>query len=154
MGIHVLGPLECDGATIFGRRDRAVLTALAMCFGRPLSPDRLADAVWGEAPPASCHKALQGGVVRLRKTLGPDVIETSAHGYRLVLHVDELDSRRFERMVAHGRELLALDEPERAAYQLAQALELWRGEAFEELGSWELAVIEASRLDELRLEAE
>ena len=67
---------------------------------------------------------------------------------------DEVDSQRFERMVARSRELLELGEPERAAYLLAQALGLWRGRAFEDVESWDLAAIEAGRLDELRLEAE
>ncbi len=154
MGIAVLGPLQCDTAGSFGRRDRAVLTALAMCVGRAVSADQLADAVWGEAPPASSHKALQGCVVRLRKALGADVIETSAQGYRLVVPPDDVDFRRFERMVGRSRELLELGEPERASYVVMQALDLWRGRAFEDVESWSLAVIEGGRLEELRLEAE
>jgi len=154
MGIGVLGPLSHDGPATFGRRDRAVLAALAMCVGREVSADRLAEAVWGRDPPPTSHKALQGCVVRLRKALGADAIETSAQGYRLVVPADEVDSQRFERMVARSRELLALGEPERAAYLVAQALDLWRGRAFEDVESWDLAAIEAGRLDELRLEAE
>jgi WD40 repeat protein len=92
--------------------------------------------------------------VRLRKALGAAAIQTSAQGYRLVVPVDEVDSQRFERMVARCRELLALGEPERAAYVAVQALDLWRGRAFEDVESWDLAAIEAGRLDELRLETE
>ena len=77
VAIAVLGPLACDVDTSFGRRDRAVLTALAICLGRVVSPDQLTDAVWGETPPATAHKALQGCVLRLRKALGVDAIETS-----------------------------------------------------------------------------
>ena len=33
VGIGVLGPLSTGGTAAFGRRDRAVLTALAMCVG-------------------------------------------------------------------------------------------------------------------------
>ncbi len=150
----MLGPLSHDGAASFGRRDRAVLTALAMYVGRAVSADGLADAVWGNDPPPSSHKALQGCVVRLRKALGADAIETSAQGYRLRVPADEVDSQRFERMVARSRELLALGEPERASYLLAQALGLWRGRAFEDVESWDLAAIEAARLEELRMEAE
>jgi len=80
VSIGVLGPLSHDGAATFGRRDRAVLTALAMCAGRAVSADQLADAVWGDDPPPSSHKALQGCVVRLRKALGAHAIETSAQG--------------------------------------------------------------------------
>jgi Bacterial transcriptional activator domain len=37
-----------------------------------------------------------------------------------------------------GRERLALGEPERAAYAVTQALDLWRGRAFEDVESWDL----------------
>ncbi|WP_310529380.1 BTAD domain-containing putative transcriptional regulator, partial [Nocardioides sp.] len=131
-----------------------MLTALAMFLGEAVSGDRLSDAVWGDVPPASSHKALQGCMVRLRKALGSEAIETTAQGYRLVLPAEEIDSRRFERMMTRSRELLELGEPERAAYLLAQALDLWRGRAFEEIESWDQAIVEASRLEELRLEAE
>ncbi len=150
----MLGPLTLSGAVAFGRRDRAVLTALAMCVGRSVSADRLADAVWGANPPSTSPKALQGCVVRLRKALGATAIETSAQGYRLAVPADEVDSQRFERMVSRSRELLALGELERAGHLLTQALELWRGRAFEDVEWWDVAVIESARLDELRLEAE
>ena len=71
MAIGVLGPLtvEGSGATI-NRRDRAVLQALAASHGEVLSADQLADAVWGDHPPASWRKNLQGCVMRLRRLLG------------------------------------------------------------------------------------
>jgi len=154
MSIDVLGPLTYDGSVNFGRRDRAMLTALAMRVGQTVSVDSLTEAVWGRDPPPSSHKALQGCVVRLRRSMGAGTIETSAQGYRLVVAASEVDFRRFEQMVARSRELLELGEPERAAYLLSQALELWRGRAFEDVEPWDRAAIEASRLDELRLEAE
>lgn len=154
MGIDVLGPLGVDGGVRLTRRDRVVLAALALRPGRSVSADRLVDALWGDVPPASAGKVLQGCVVRLRKALGADVIETSDQGYRLVVPVDEVDAQRFERMVVRARELLTLGEPDRAAYLLGDALSLWRGPAFVELEGWDLGVVEAGRLDELRLEAE
>ena len=154
MGIGVLGPVVCDDGVAFGRRDRAVLTALALCVGRPVSEDRLAEAVWGEDPPRSAHKSLQGCVFRIRQALGSDVIGTSPQGYVLAVPADEVDSLRFERLVGRGRELLALGEPERAAYLLGEALDLWRGTAFEDLELADLASIESERLKELRREAE
>ena len=71
MGIGVLGPLtvEGSGATI-NRRDRAVLQALVASHGEVLSADQLADAVWGDSPPASWRKNLQGCVMRLRRLVG------------------------------------------------------------------------------------
>ena len=65
--------------------------------GRPVSSDQLADAVWGDRPPASAAKNIQGCIVRLRKLLGQDAIVTSSHGYRLDVAADEVDAWRFER---------------------------------------------------------
>ena len=154
MGIGVLGPVVCDGGIAFGRRDRAVLTALAIRVGQPVSGDQLTEAVWGENPPRSAHKSLQGCVFRIRQALGSDVIRTSPQGYLLTLPADDVDSRRFERLLARGRELLSLGEPERAAYLLGEALSLWRGSPFQDVELSHLAAIEAERLEELRREAE
>ncbi len=154
MSIGVLGSLTYDGSTAFGRRDRAVLTALAMCVGQRLSADQLADAVWGDELPASSHKALQGCVVRLRRALGADKIETPAQGYRLVVPADDVDCPALRADGGAEPGAAGLGEPERAAYLLAQALSLWRGRAFEDVEGWDRRVIEAGRLDELRLEAE
>src|SRR4029453_9181896 len=93
-------------------------------------------------------------VVRLRKALGQDAVETSSHGYRLASSAGEVDGRRFERLVGRGRELLILNESERAVYTLREAVGLWRGRALVELEEWEPGIIEARRLDELRLEAQ
>lgn len=154
MRIGVLGPVVCDGGAAFGRRDRAVLTALAIRVGQPVSEDRLTEAVWGQNPPGSAHKSLQGCVFRIRQALGSDVIQTSPQGYVLSLPADEVDARRFERLVGRGREVLALGEPDRAAYLLGEALQLWRGTPFQDAELSDLAIIEAERLEELRRESE
>lgn len=102
MGITVLGPLLVVGAGTLSRRDRVVLAALAVRAGHPVQTEELIDALWGEQAPSSAHKILQGCIVRLRKVLGPDAIETSTHGYVLTLPPDDLDSQRFERLVVRG----------------------------------------------------
>ncbi|HYH73059.1 MAG TPA: BTAD domain-containing putative transcriptional regulator, partial [Nocardioides sp.] len=154
MDVAVLGPLLVAGAPNLSPRDRVVLAALAVRAGHPVRSDELIDVLWGEHPPASARKILQGCVVRLRKVLGPDAITTSAHSYVLALSPDQLDSHRFERLVVRGRELLTLGQADRAAYQLTQALSLWNGDAFADLEEWQPARRESRRLDELRLEAE
>ncbi|HEX5428322.1 MAG TPA: BTAD domain-containing putative transcriptional regulator, partial [Pedococcus sp.] len=155
MGIAVLGPLELDGAAAaLGLRDRIVLQALTVTPGIPVSADILAEAIWGEDPPATWPKVVQGCVVRLRKILGPDAIETSPQGYRLVHHADHVDHLRFSRLLDRARELVTAREPERAAYVLREALELWRGEPFSELVDWEPGRTASERLSEQRLQAE
>lgn len=154
-GIGVLGPLTVGGSG--GRvapRDRVVLTALALRAGEVVSAERLADALWGDQPPSSWKKVVPGCVMRLRRTLGADVIETLPDGYRLVMSGDEIDAQHFERLVDRARQLLTLGQPERAAHMAAEALTLWRGRPLGDLEGWDPGRIEAARLEELRLDAE
>jgi DNA-binding SARP family transcriptional activator/WD40 repeat protein len=155
MGIGVLGPLtvEGSGATI-SRRDRAVLQALVASHGEVVSADQLADAVWGERPPASWRKNLQGCVMRLRRLLGDEAIETLPQGYRLAVGGDDVDAGRFERLVDRAGELLVLGAADRSRYLLDEALALWRGDALTDIADWSEGRIEAERLAELRLDAE
>ena len=154
MGIQVLGPLTVDGSGRLGPHDRVVLQALATRLGQPVSADELIDAVWGDHPPASAAKNLQSSVVKLRKVLGPDAIETSPHGYVLVVPPDHVDAHDFEAQVIRARSLLAAGESDRVAYLLEQALGQWRGPAFPDLPDWPPGRRAAGRLDELRLEAQ
>jgi DNA-binding SARP family transcriptional activator/WD40 repeat protein len=123
---------------------------MALRPGQVVNADRLADALWGEQPPASWPKVVQGCVVRLRRTLGAGSIETVAGGYRLVLAGDDLDTTQFERLVARGRGQAATGEPEQAAAAFARALVLWRGNPFQDLDKWATGRSEAGRLEELR----
>jgi WD40 repeat protein/DNA-binding SARP family transcriptional activator len=155
----LLGPLSVerdDGgvAVSLGPRDRVVLAVLASRPREAVSVERLADALWGDDPPRSCKQVVAGCVMRLRRGLGMDAIETTPHGYRLSVRAEEIDAQRFEQLVGRGRELLTLGEPERAAFVVREALDLWRGQPLLELGEWEPGRIEAGRLDELRLDAE
>lgn len=155
MNIGVLGPLTVDGDdTGLGPRDRVVLAALTVTRGQVLSAEQLADTLWGGDPPASWSKVVQGCVSRLRKVLGRQAIETSPHGYRLVVPADDIDAQRFERLLGRARELLTLGEPERASYLIDQALGLWRGRPLTEVEGWDRALTEAGRLEEQRLDAE
>lgn len=109
MSIAVLGPLTVDGETgRLGPRDRVVLAALAIRPGEVVRAERLADALWGPAPPETWAKVVQGCVMRLRKSLGASAIETVGQGYRLEVRADAVDSVRFDRLLQRGRELLAL----------------------------------------------
>lgn len=145
--------MDGDAARL-SHRDRVVLAALTVARGQVLSAEQLADALWGEGPPPSWSKVVQGCVVRLRKALGRQAIETSPQGYRLVVPADDIDAQLFERLVGRARELLTLGEPDRASYLIGDALGLWRGRPLQEIESWDRGLLEAGRLDELRLDAE
>lgn len=155
MDVRVLGALTLDDGRIpLAPRDRAVMSALTVRLGAPLSGDSLAAALWGEDLPASWSKVIQGCVMRLRRLIAPARIETTPHGYRLVPEHVEVDAERFERLVERGTQQLELGEPDRAAHTLSEALALWRGEPYVDLPDWEPAQIASGRLEETRLGAE
>ena len=153
--VNVLGTLSVDSdGALLPRRDRVVLAALVTRAGEPVSAEVLADALWGEAPPATWPKVVQSSMVRIRKVLGAEAVRTTDRGYVLTLPADDIDAVRFERGVRRGRELLALGEPERAQFTLTEALGLWHGAALGDLESWEPGAAAAQRLEELRRDAE
>jgi DNA-binding SARP family transcriptional activator/WD40 repeat protein len=154
VAIQVLGPIELDGGDELRPRDRLVLGALAVRRDQVVAPDEIADAVWGDEPPASWRKQVQICVARLRKVLGPNGIESTSGGYRLRLAHVQLDSEHFEALVARGRSLARNGEPDRSAVALARALSAWRGPPFAALDGWAPARTEAHRLSELHRSAE
>ena len=154
VAISLLGPLQVNGRADMSPRDRVVVSALASQAGRVLSADQLADALWGEKVPPSGPKILQGCIVRLRRSLGKNAIETTTAGYRLALTDEEIDVRRFERLLGRGQRLAESGDDERAAATFGQALQLWRGPAFSDINEWAPGQSEASRLDELRRHAQ
>ena len=154
MAIALLGPLTVDGEKPLEPRDRVALSLLAVHVGAVVSPDRFAEAIWGEEPPPSWPKQVQICVGRLRKVLGAVAIQTVPGGYRLAMSEDAVDSCRFERLLERARMLAAAGEPERAAVTFTRALALWRGPPLADLDRWPPARVEVARLAELRLSAE
>ncbi|MGV0803056.1 BTAD domain-containing putative transcriptional regulator, partial [Mycolicibacterium elephantis] len=90
---------------------------------------------------------------RLAAIDAQDALVTRQAGYGLFVEPDQLDTARFERLLAAGQDALRDGEPSRAAELLDEALSLWRGGVLEDLGGPEFATAEAARLDELRLVA-
>ena len=140
-----MGPVEVirdDGEAVAlgGKRPRALLGLLLLHANRAVSTERIIDALWGETPPPRARGALQVHVHALRKALGRDRIVTQAPGYLVRVEDGELDTGRFELLVAAG--------------SFAEALALWRGPALADLSSEEFAQADAARLEEARLAAE
>ena len=150
----ILGPLEVfrdeEPLALSGTRQRRLLAALLLQPNRALSTEQLAEAVWGDAPPATARTALQVHVSQLRKVLGQETIETHPGGYLLRLDEEQIDAARFERLL---REARAAETAARTAELLRQALSLVRGPAFADLADETFARPEAMRLDELRVTA-
>jgi DNA-binding SARP family transcriptional activator len=148
---RILGPLEVSDETgpllLGGLKQRAVLAMLLLEPGRIVSVDRLIDALWGEQPPRTATTSLQNFISQLRKTLGADVLETKAPGYRLRIRPGELDLDRFRVTVESARGA----EPQMRAEKLRHALALWRGPPLADLTYETFAEPHVAYLDELRL---
>jgi predicted ATPase/DNA-binding SARP family transcriptional activator len=154
---RVLGSLEAvdeDGPLKLGApKQRALLAVLLMHRGEAVSTERLIDEIWGEQPPGSANKIVQGYVSNLRRVLGGGRLDTRARGYLLHAETGEIDVGRFESLLAEGRRALAGGDPGRAAALLGGALGLWRGAPFADFTYAPFAQAEISRLEELRLAA-
>jgi DNA-binding SARP family transcriptional activator len=154
---RILGPFEArDGDRVLRIREgkqRALLALLLVNANRTLAIERIVDELWGERAPESASKMVQVYVSRLRKLLPDGILLTRPPGYALELEPEQLDVRRFERLLAEGRAALADGGAERAAARLAEALALWRGPALAEFASEPFAKPEGARLEDLRLAA-
>ena len=156
---RILGPLEvAEGGqpvSLTGARQRALLAILLLHAGETVSTDRLIDELWGDDPPAAGFAALRVRVSQLRRALGPagELLVTRAPGYALALAPEQLDLRRFERLVEAGDRALAGDDPATAAERLSEALALWRGPPLADFSYAPFARGAIVRLEELRLAA-
>jgi DNA-binding SARP family transcriptional activator len=119
--------------------------------------ERLVDDLWGEASPRSAAHLLHVYVSTLRKAFrsaeGRQRLVTRAPGYALEVEPEEIDARRFERLVGDGRRCLAAGDAVQASETLHEALALWRGPALADFRYEPFAQAEIARLEELRIVA-
>ncbi len=132
---------------------RALLAVLLLHRGEVVSTDRLIDALWGERASATAAKTVQVYVSNLRKALSDGLLVTRGHGYLLQIETGQLDSDRFEALVAEGRRALQSGDGRAAGERLRDALALWRGPALAEFAYEPFAQNAIARLEEARLEA-
>ena len=151
MRFRILGPLEAlEGARsvrLGASKPRALLAVLLLHPNEVVSTARLVDELWGERPPATAAKLVQGYVHALRKHLDADILVTQAPGYRLRVDRDALDLHEFQRLTEEARSAPA----ERAAELRRSALELWRGPPLADVVFEGQARHEVGRLSELHL---
>jgi DNA-binding SARP family transcriptional activator len=158
----ILGPFEVtDGDRVLdlgALRQRAVLAILAINANTTVSLDRVIDELWGDEAPAAATASIQAYISNLRRVLEPvrvkgtppQVLVTKAPGYLVRADADDLDHRRFERLVSLGRNLLGGGDPEGALAAIGQGLGLWRGDALADFTFQPFAAVEIVRLNELR----
>lgn len=164
MEFRLLGPFDVlvDGqsAQLGGAKQRALLAILAIHANERVPADKLIEELWPEQAPKSAANTLQGYVSRLRKALDPDgsngtepTIVFRPGGYVLTARPEQIDSHRFERLVADAEARAAAGDATAAARMLRDALDLWRGAALSDFMYDDFARPEIARLEELRLKA-
>ena len=155
MEFLVLGPVGARHdereLKLGGPKQRLVLAILLAARGASVSAGALMDGLWGEDPPPTARKALQGYVHHLRTEVG-DVLLTDAAGYSLRVADSEVDERQFGEIVTEARGSLT-SAPLQASERLAEALGLWRGTAYSDLDGEPVLRPEITRLEELRVVA-
>lgn len=176
MWLGVLGPTVVRAAAgepvaLRAAKHRALLAALALQPGRPMSADALVDAIWGADPPPSAQATLHTYLSVVRRTLEPALparapsryLVSSDLGYELRLGAGHLDVTDFTRTVeeVHGSlgPLASATAPHTddvaaastALERLEGALALWRGQPYADVNDSELANAERARLADLRL---
>jgi DNA-binding SARP family transcriptional activator len=177
MRVGVLGAVQAhlgdEPVDLGTRKQRALVAALAMNHGRPVSVDALVDMLWADGAPPGVSGTLQAYIAGLRRTLEPGraarapatVLVTVAPGYALRVAEDDLDAAWFDRAVSrahrrigqlarlHDSSGLTSEELTAIVADLDKALALWRGTPYLELEDAPFAVAERARLEELRVVA-
>src|SRR6476646_2551899 len=153
--VRILGAVELigsEGTTVSlpGRRQPALLAALAARAREVVSIDRLVTLLWGDDLPDNPEASLHSAVLKLRRAFRSvcdrEVLLTRERGYQIALSPGDLDADLFGELVSRA----AGQAPKEAAGTLAEALGLWRGQAYAGFADTEIAQLEAIRLEESR----
>lgn len=159
--LRVLGPME---ATAVGKQvptggpnRRTVMAVLLLARGAVVPVSRIIDEIWRDDPPRTAVVKVQGHICEIRKAFtaagyqfGARVIETRSPGYRLDTHCCGSDLHDFLRLSTEATRLRHLGRAEESAAMFGNALRLWRGPAFANIGGEEVRG-HAVRVSQLRL---
>jgi predicted ATPase/DNA-binding SARP family transcriptional activator len=148
--IRVLGPIRGlvggEPVDIGGPTQRRLLASLVARPDEVVPITSLLEHLWGDDSPPSGPASIQSYVSRLRRALGPAIIETVAPGYRLGLDGLTIDSSLFVEIAS-----TLPDEPGPRIEAIETALRLWAGPPFEDFDHVDFA---ARRLYEVRYDLE
>ena len=161
MRLDVLGPLlvaDDTGARIQvpAGRQRVLLAALLVRANQVVPAAELAELVWDGAPPTGAGVTVRSYVMRLRRSVGPQVaarIITRDPGYLCQVTDDEVDLLRFEVLCRRGGAAVRARSWKQAADVLDEALGLWRAAPLGDVASQMLHHEVLPRLQQTRLEA-
>ena len=154
--IGILGSLDVEDdhgpLPLRGPIPRRMLTALALAEGAAVADEEMVELVWPE-PPQDVVGALRVTATRIRNALGSrhrGLIERGPLGYRLAIASGQIDSQVFTEAVERAERMLAEGDAEAAARQFSDALTLWRGQPWDELGDHSQLLAPRTKLGELR----
>lgn len=161
MEFRILGPLEVVAGTgrldLGGSRQQIVLAVLLLNSNHIVTMGRLIEAVYGEDLPPTARAQAQISVSSLRRVFATHghegIITTRDNGYIIEVERGQLDSLRFDELIARARAARAEDKLELAVAHYRDALRLWRGPALYGMDS-QLVQVAVSRLDEQRIGAD
>lgn len=143
----IQGLIEGRPVDIGGPTQRRLLASLVAARpGEVVPVATLLGHLWGEDPPPSGPASIQSYVSRLRRVLGPDVIETVSPGYRLGSQGITIDVTEFQEIASD-----LPDEPEARIEAIDTALGLWSGPPFEDFDHVDFM---SRRLYEMRYDLE
>ncbi|MER5635873.1 BTAD domain-containing putative transcriptional regulator [Kitasatospora sp. NPDC002227] len=136
---QVLGPVQAwrgeQQLSLGSPQQQAVLTALLLHHGRPVTTQDLVDGLWGENPPPQAVAALRTYVSRLRTVIEPnrevraraELLVSVSDGYALRVPPEAVDLAVFDALVAEASAARVAGDAPQAHRLLVEALALWSG---------------------------
>src|SRR5262249_3950242 len=133
-----------------------LLALLALQPGQTVSPDRAAEALWGDSDAEGHRQRLHTVVSRLRASVREaggscDILETADGGYRLRIDPAQVDAARAAAALHEARDWRAAPKVGGAPGVARGAPDLGRGEPLSDLHDNGWAGDELRRLEDLRL---
>ncbi|WP_441250459.1 AfsR/SARP family transcriptional regulator [Kitasatospora sp. McL0602] len=136
---QVLGPVQAwrgeQALSLGSPQQQAVLTALLLHHGRPVTTQDLVDGLWGDRPPPQAVAALRTYVSRLRTVIEPnrevrapaELLVSVSDGYALRVPAEALDLSVFDRTSAEAATARSAGDAQESHRLLVSALSLWSG---------------------------
>jgi len=166
MHIGILGPIQVTDRsreiTPNAAKLRQMLALLALNAGRTVTVNDVLEELWDDAAPRSARTTVHTYVLQLRRKLRAaavhhgnvtdvkDVLQTCHGGYRLQLEPGQLDTLEFDHQARIGTRSFEAGDYQRAARELQQALQVWRGPALSGMDCGPLLRAEIVKLEAQR----